>query len=370
MPSDSRIKLLVVDEDALDRRSIVRHVETEQLPFDVASVFSLAAAGSLLNRHAFDVAIIDQRLADGVGTTVLSELIGTPIIVFARPGDEAAAAMSMHAGVYGCIVRDAARRYLALLAPTITSVLARRRAEIAAAMRAEDLVRTTADFQRLASMMWHETMEPLTTLLSATEALQDDLDRNPDAVPADARAAVAQSIDAASRLERLLTDVLGFFRLHAAPTLVPVDLHKLVADVVSTLPASEWGDATVDVGQLPCVTGDPVRLRLLFRRLLDSAQRRRGKDALAVHVWAAVYDGTLRVTVSDNGAELPPADFERALYHEHHPIADDTTLGMAIARRIVEQHGGRLWYESQAPYGATVQLTLPTSALPAMCIGA
>ena len=90
----TRLALLLVDAHSLDRRALVRFVETEGLPYDVVSVGSLAEAGTQLARRAFDVAVIDQRLGDGVGIDLLPNLLGTPAIILTRPGDETIAAQA------------------------------------------------------------------------------------------------------------------------------------------------------------------------------------------------------------------------------------------------------------------------------------
>ena len=360
---DTTIKVLLVDEDALERRALVRWVDTERLPYEITAVASLAAAGSMLARHAFDVVVIDPQVGGSVGTDLLPELIGTPAVALVRVGDEAIAARAIRAGAYGYVLRDAGRRYLALLPPIIGTVLARRHAEVAAATRSQELARTIAEFQRLASMMWHETMGPLTTLLGTAEMLQLDVEQDLSSIPADVRAMIKQTVETATQLERLVTDVLGFYRLQSAPMLVTVDLDAVLADVVATLPGSLWRDAVVDVAKLPTVTGDPARLRLLVRQLLDAAHRVRGPEPLVVRVWATVYDDAFRLSVSDNGIGMPPVDSDRFVRDDGCPPIDDVGLGRAVCRRIAEQHGGRIWYESQAKNGTTVHLTLPRVAL-------
>jgi hypothetical protein len=86
---------------------------------------SLAEAGSLLAHRTFDVAVIDQRLGDGIGIDLIPNLAGTPAIVLVRAGEEAEAAPALATGAYGFVVRDAARRYLPLLGPAVNGALAR-----------------------------------------------------------------------------------------------------------------------------------------------------------------------------------------------------------------------------------------------------
>lgn len=359
-----RVRLLLVHEDALERRAIVRFIQTEELPYDVVAVGTLAEAGSLLARRTFDLALLDQSLGDGVAVDLFPNLAGTPAVILMRPGDEAAAAQVVRAGAYGFVVRDPTRRYLTLLPPAISGALSRRRAEIAAARRGESLVRTQGEFQRLASMMWHEIMGPLTRLVATTEMLQVDAEASGSAGAADVRPLVKQTVETAIELERLVTDVLGYYRLQSAPALVTVDLDAVVQEVVAGLPGRLWHDAGVEIQALPSVIGDPTRLRLLFRQLLEGAHRRRTSERLVVRVLAVEYDDGVRVTVADNGAGLPPVEHDGMELGAGDPAGDDPGLGMAICRRIVEQHGGRLWSEMHEQTGATVYLTLPKATVP------
>src|SRR6185369_1244047 len=233
---EARLAVLLVEDQPLDRRALVRFVETEGLPYDVVGVASLAEAGTQLARRTFDVAIVEQRLGDGIGIDLLPTLLGTPAVILTRPGDEAIAAHAIRAGAYGLLVRDTGRRYLHLLVPTISAVLARRRAEIAASARAEEQSRTREDFQRVVTMMWHEVMGPLTTLLSTLEMVEVDAEANPTVLPTNMRSMLRQGMEIATNLERLINDVLGYYRLNTPPALAPVDLDALVAETIESLP--------------------------------------------------------------------------------------------------------------------------------------
>jgi signal transduction histidine kinase len=365
---ERRLAILLVDGQALDRRALMRFIEAEGLPYDVVGTGSLAEAGTQLGRRSFDVAIVDQRLGDGVGVDLLPSLLGTPAIILTRPGDETIAAQAVRAGAYGFLVRDAGRRYLHLLSPTVSSALARRRAEIAASARAEDLARTRSEFQQVVTMMWHEVMGPLTTLLSTLEMIQIDGEANPASLPPDVVVMIQQLVEIATGLERLITDVLGYYRLHTAPALVPVDLDALVAETIASLPLSVWHDALVEKDRLPCTSGDPTRLRLLFRQLLDHIQAFRSAEPFVVHVAASEYPDAVRITLSDNGVGCTPGDGD-CLTSRGDPAMDGPAgLRLAICTRIVEQHGGRLWFESGRDGGTAVHVTLPKAQ--ALCAGA
>jgi signal transduction histidine kinase len=356
---EARLAVLLVEDQPLDRRALVRFVETEGLPYDVVGVASLAEAGTQLARRTFDVAIVEQRLGDGIGIDLLPTLLGTPAVILTRPGDEAIAAHAIQAGAYGLLVRDSGRRYLHLLVPTISAVLARRRAEIAASARAEEQSRTREDFQRVVTMMWHEVMGPLTTLLSTLEMVEVDAEANPTVLPTNMRSMLRQGMEIATNLERLINDVLGYYRLNTSPALAPVDLDALVAETIESLPLTTWHDAVVEKDKLPETTGDPTRLRLLFRQLFDNARTMRGSHPLVIHVAATNYDDAVRISITDNGVGSSSDEADYLVDAYTTPADGTASLGIAICRRIVEQHGGRMWCEPTIGVGTTVYVTLP-----------
>ena len=355
--------VLLVDEDAIDRRAVLRFVLSEQLPYEVVAVGSLAEAGSMLAHRVFDVALVSLRLGDGVGTDLLPALAGTPAVVLVRSGDETVAAKSPDVGAYALVVRDAGRRWLPLLAPSITSALARRRAEIAAAMRAEDLVRAQAEFQRLASLMWHAIMGPLASLVGTTEMLQVETEQATPACARGTAALVKEAVDTATHLERLVTDILGYYKLQSPPILITVDLDAIVTEVIAGLPLSVWHDTTIDAAVLPPVSGDPARLRVLFRQLFDCLHRWRGPRPSVLDVWAVEYDDDIRVSLADDCASVQAASAAMCTSPAHDVSDEEEGLGMSICRRIAEQHGGRVWIEARLGTGTTIHVTLPRATM-------
>ena len=207
-------------------------------------------------------------------------------------------------------------------------------------------------------MMWHEVMSPLTTLLSTLEMVQIDADENPANLPPDMMLMIRQAVEIATRIERLVTDVLGFYRLLAPPSIVSVDLDTLVGETIASLPRSLWHDTQIEKDVLPETSGDPTRLRVLFRQLFENAYTLRGPEPLAIHIAAAEYDDAVRITVSDNGVGILP-DSEAPVHAPDDPVGGELGLGMAVCRRIVEQHGGRLWLETTPGSGTTVHVALP-----------
>ena len=134
---------------------------------------------------------------------------------------------------------------------------------------------------------------------------------------------------------------------------VKVDLHEAIVAA----------GATVTHDRLPTVTGMRTGLRQLFTNLVGNAVKFRGDEPVHVHVGAARDGPMWRFSVADNGIGIDPAQAERIfeVFKRLHSAGryPGTGIGLAICKKVVEHHGGRIWVESQPGIGATFRFTLP-----------
>ena len=106
---ESRINILVIDDDEVDRRAILRYIQGQRLPYQVTLAGSLADARALLSRQAFDVVLTDYLLSDGTGLEVMPAAAATPVIFVTGRGDEAIAAAALRQGAYVYLIMDPER---------------------------------------------------------------------------------------------------------------------------------------------------------------------------------------------------------------------------------------------------------------------
>jgi signal transduction histidine kinase len=159
----------------------------------------------------------------------------------------------------------------------------------------------------------------------------------------------------------LIDALASYSKVKAGHALDVVDLNEVVKEVLADfeLVIAEKG-ADVRVGRLPAVKGSPAKLYLVVQNLIDNALK---FGAGRVSISADKLDGRLVITVADNGIGIDPAYhdkifgiFQRLNREEEYPGAG---MGLAICRKIITQHGGRLWVESQAGRGAAFRFSLP-----------
>jgi len=201
----------------------------------------------------------------------------------------------------------------------------------------------------------HDIQAPLSTLqgfcgLLAEEELGEAARRHLEVVGA-----------AADRIGLLVGAFLDYARTGAAGR-VPLDMAAVVADAMAALRAeAEAAEAELDSAGLPRVLGDPVALGQLVQNLLGNALKFKADRPPRIQVRATRDGAFWRFTVTDNGHGLPPEAAEDAftLFRRFHDGVPGTGAGLAICRRIVEAHGGRIGLEGRPGEGTTAWFTLP-----------
>jgi signal transduction histidine kinase len=139
-----------------------------------------------------------------------------------------------------------------------------------------------------------------------------------------------------------------------------VALNRLLDEVADDL-APTLADATLEVGELPSVEGDPRQLRRVFQNLLANAVKYRGIDRPLIEVSALRDTREWVVTMRDNGLGVDPAQASRIfrMFSRARSDVEGVGIGLAVCRRIVEAHGGRIWVESPEGGGSAFRFTLP-----------
>jgi light-regulated signal transduction histidine kinase (bacteriophytochrome) len=187
---------------------------------------------------------------------------------------------------------------------------------------------------------------------------------------AEADTFISYAVGGVRRMQQLINDLLAYSRVGTqGKPFQPTDCTALLDQALATLqPAIQESGAVVTRDGLPTVLADASQLGQVFQNLLSNALKFRQKDVPPrVHVWAERQGSTWRIAVQDNGIGIDPQYVERifAIFQRLHTTAQypGTGIGLAICKKIVERHGGRIWVESQPGKGATFSFTLPALSL-------
>ena len=225
-----------------------------------------------------------------------------------------------------------------------------------------ELRRSNEELERFAYVVSHDLQAPLRTIASFSEMLQEDWKGRLDA---DADQLLGRIIAAVSRMRRLLLDLLAYSRVGTAQAeFEPTSLEAVFAAALEDLAAAvEESGAVITHDPLPTVTADPAQLEQLLSNLLGNALKFRSDEAPVIHVSARRERDVWLFGVRDNGIGIDPryADAIFNVFERLHGANDypGTGIGLAICKRIVERHRGRIWVDSRPNDGATFWFTLP-----------
>jgi PAS domain S-box-containing protein len=248
-------------------------------------------------------------------------------------------------------------------------VTARKAAEQALARTAADLARSNRELELFAYVASHDLQEPLRMITSYTQLLSK---RYKDKLDADADTFIQFAVDGAHRMQKLINDLLTYSRVGTrAKPFEPTDCDRILRSAQANLKlAIEEAHAKITWDSLPTVQADGVQLLQLFQNLVGNALKFRSQEPPAIHISAILQkkpdDATVEewlFKVRDNGIGIDPQFFERifVIFQRLHTQQEypGTGIGLAICKKIVERHGGRIWVESEPGRGATFCFTLP-----------
>lgn len=181
----------------------------------------------------------------------------------------------------------------------------------------------------------------------------------------DADEFIRYAVQGVNRMQQLINDLLDYSRVGTRGNpMMPVDCDKVIARVLDSLTTRiDENDATVTIGPMPTIVADAMQLEQLFQNLIGNALKYRGEAAPAVSVTAAEERDGWHFQVKDNGIGIDPAYAERIfiIFQRLHGKEEyeGTGIGLAICKKIVDRHGGRIWVESSPGQGSTFHFILP-----------
>jgi PAS domain S-box-containing protein len=379
-PDDEPLHFVGQIEDVTERRRMIEALTLSEarykgliahLPDSTIHLFDhdlrlLLSEGDRMRVHGYDPQELEGRLLQDV----------VPPDAYERLAPEYRAALAGETRSFDLDSNDGEGTYWVQIAPLrddlgriiggmaiARDITARRHAELALEQRAGELERSNAELEQFAYVASHDLSEPLRMVSSYLQLLRR---RYHGRLDADADQFIDFAVDGAGRMRDLIDDLLTYSRAGRGDgPLEPVDSRAVVEHVVEALATVEDArEARFTLGDLPAVQGDPHQLGQLFQNLIGNAVKFVPDDRMPEVAIGAARDGARwRFEVTDNGIGLEPSHAERIfrMFQRLHTRDEypGTGIGLAIAKKVVERHGGTIWAEPRAEGGSRFCFTLP-----------
>jgi signal transduction histidine kinase len=365
------LRVLVVEDVPADAQMEI--AELRRSGYDVSAdiVDTSDRLRESLSRHIYDAILADYRLPQFRGMETLDILaqkgLSTPLILVTGALSPETAVECVKQGATDYVLKDNLARLPVCVKRALEETRLRQersRAQQQLAEKVEELARSNSDLEQFAYIASHDLQEPLRMVASYTQLLAEryrgQLDEAADRY-------IGYAVEGATRMQALLEDLLAFSRIgrdgagHAA-----ADANQALAEALENLALPIKQNAvTVTRSSLPTVLCDRFQLVQLFQNLIGNAIKFRGQEAPQVAISAQRLGQVSQFTVADNGIGIAPEhrDFIFKIFHRLHTRAEypGNGMGLAICKKIVERHGGRIWVESELGRGSTFQFTFPVA---------
>jgi signal transduction histidine kinase len=228
--------------------------------------------------------------------------------------------------------------------------------------RTKELSRTNDELRQFAYVASHDLQEPLRTVASYAQLLAK---RYRGKLDPDADEFIRYMVEGVTRMHNLLNDMLAYSRVTDVKDkiLLPANTDGVLQSAILNLEATiRETQAEITHDNLPTVRGDEIQLTQVFQNLISNAIKYRSKQPPRIHVSAERQKDEWIFSVSDNGIGIDPQYSERIFgifKRLHGRELPGTGMGLAICKRIIERHGGRIWVDSQMGKGSTFRFLLP-----------
>ncbi|MBV8890091.1 MAG: PAS-domain containing protein [Alphaproteobacteria bacterium] len=228
-----------------------------------------------------------------------------------------------------------------------------------------ELQRSNTELEQFAYVASHDLQEPLRMVASYCQLLQR---RYRDKLDQDAGEFIAYAVEGASRMQRLINDLLSYSRVgRKGGAFEPLAAADLVKAALANLQGAIADSAAhIDVDELPRINGERTQLVQLFQNLIGNAIKFRREEPPRIRITSSIENGFARFIVADNGIGIEREYVERVflIFQRLHERSryPGTGIGLAIAKKVIDRHGGRIWIESVPGRGSQFQFTLPLAS--------
>lgn len=365
-----QLRVLLVEDDPSDRDLILRELGKSE--FEIISDVAETADEfrQKVKTHRPDVVLADYNLGLWRGTEALEimreEGLDIPLILVSGALGDVAAVECIKQGVTDYVLKDSLARLPVALRGALKDKIARaerKQAQESLARKVEELARSNADLEQFAYVASHDLQEPLRMVSAYTQLLAE---RYRGKLDDQADKYINYAVDGAVRMQSLIRDLLAFSRVVRQETAVQsTDCNQVVDRAVDNLQAAILESrAVVSHGPLPRVMANGSQLQQVFQNLIGNAMKFKGSENPVIRITATQEGSESIFAVADNGIGISAEHAESIfiIFNRLHTRAEypGNGIGLAICKKIVEWHGGRIQALSRDGGGTIFKFSLPT----------
>ncbi|MGZ4116306.1 MAG: sensor histidine kinase, partial [Bacteroidia bacterium] len=223
-----------------------------------------------------------------------------------------------------------------------------------------ELIRSNTELEQFAYVASHDLQEPLRMISSYVQLIKE---RYTDGLDQDAKDFIGFAIDGANRMRNLIQSLLEYSRVNRVKPFEQIDTNELLKEVLQNLKDKiKEHNALIKIEKLPDIFGDNVLIGQLFQNLIENAIKFKGTEDPQITISCKTNINEFLFSVKDNGIGIPKEYSERIfiILQRLHTIEKypGTGIGLAICKKIVERHGGKIWVESEVNKGSTFYFTI------------
>lgn len=390
------MRILLVEDDLVDQLAFKRFVSEQHLPCDLFVAGSVAEATVALDNAKFDLIIVDYSLGDGTALDVLARVKETPVIITTGAGNEEIAVNALKAGAYDYLVKDLDRNYLKVMPITIENTIRRHRAEerikkfyseleVKVQERTQELAKINVSLQEALVLaeagakargeflanITHELSTPLNSIIGFSQVLLDGLSGELNDKQREYVGAILRS---GERLHEAYGDIIQIARLESGHNQLHIDRFQLKGFLEAAVQEEQVKAARqgvilsllIDAPPETEIEADRGKLRQVMVNLLDNAVKFTAAGGSVTVVARLQSDADfVEISFTDTGIGIKPEDMTR-LFKPFQQLESPYTkkykgvgLGLLLARKLVDLHGGSIWVESEFGKGSTFRFTIP-----------
>lgn len=364
------LRALIVEDSEYDTQAILRELRRGGYEVEHERVETRLALEQALSQRIWDLILCDYTLPRFNAGEALKTLqrsgLDLPFIIISGTIEEENAVDMLKAGAHDFIVKSRMARLLPAIARELKDAKTRRLQREAEAQRQELMARLegiNSEIERFTYLAFHDLRAPLITIKGFAGALKQDLEAGRhDQVQRD----VQRIAGAADKMDEILSDLLEFARIgRVRRPSEDIESQQLALEALQKLEGLiRAKNINVKISPaLPRVYGDRIRLREVFENLIENAAKYTSdREQPLIEIGTRWQEDEQIIFVRDNGQGVDPRYHNRIfeLFEKLDPNTQGPGIGLALAKRIIEVHGGRIWVESHGEgQGSTFCFALP-----------